>query len=72
MAKRGHPGVLVRLHPEALRRLQELVPHERQPGQRGGVAGVIRKLVYEHLGFPGSDEWDWAVQEGGDPAPPGR
>ena len=46
---------MVRLHPEALRRLQARADFQR--GRKSGVASVIRQIIYKELGFS-SSEWD--------------
>lgn len=55
----GRPALVVRLHPEAHRRLKERA-EEIRPGLRGGVSAYVRELIYRDLEFD-SGEWE-AVQ----------
>ncbi len=62
MPSPGRPKVMIRFHPEALRMLRERVKLER--GRKSGVAGYIRELVYQHLGFT---SLEWPPGEGDSP-----
>ncbi len=58
MADRGHPKLTLRLHPVALELLRDKAEAEPERGRQSGLASYVRKLLYDHVGFPGSDEWE--------------
>ncbi len=69
MSDTGRPKLTIRLHPEALRKLQERAERGSR-GRRSGAAAYVRQLIYDHLGFDSGEHA--AVEEEGGPAPPGR
>lgn len=58
----GHPKLTLRLHPRAFELLREKANADPTPGRQSGLAAYVRALLYDHVGFPGSDEWE-AVED---------
>ena len=50
-SERGGPFILLRLSPEVYAKLSE-VAGKAERGRGGGMAGYVRRLVHEALGFP--------------------
>lgn len=50
MSDRGHPRLILRIHPDALKQLEKLAGRHSR-GKKSGVSAYVRGLIYQHLGF---------------------